>query len=449
VDSIGSETLSSPLHPLLHRVLSGRYELREVVGVGGMATVFRAWDRSLQREIAVKALHPQLTADDEFVERFQREARFAAQLSSHPNVVAIHDVGDDANFHYIVMELVEGCNLKEVIAAEAPLPVSHAFGLGEQIAGALDFAHGRGLVHRDIKPQNILVGPDDRVKVTDFGIAQAENVQHLTRPGVVLGTVPYLSPEQVTGGAVGPGSDLYSLGVVLYEMLTGRLPFTADTPMGVAMQHVQAEPLPLGADVPPSAAAVVLRALQKKPSERFASAAELREALRQADLAAGGATTVYHPLEKKTSVLAEPTEPGGHSRLRRASLLAPLLLLLAVGALGAWRLHDAGSNTHGAPARTAVPGRVTQPARTPALQHPSQPGRTPAARASPPARVANPPTATARQAPLPTAPPTAGPALLPPPPVHGHHRKQEEHGNSGKGKGKEEGDGKGKGNKSG
>ena len=290
-------------HQLLGRVLSDRYEIRAVVGTGGMATVFRGWDRRLDRDIAVKVLHPHFAADREFVERFHREARFAAQLSSHPNIVTIHDVGNDGEIHYIVMELVDGSNLKSLIAAGAPFPVGRAFPIGEQIAAALAFAHERGLVHRDIKPQNILVERDGHTKVADFGIARAVYSEQMTRPGVVLGTVEYLSPEQARGKPAQPSSDLYSLGVVLYEMLTGHLPFTADTSMGVAMQHVHDQPPPLGEAIPPAAAALVLRALSKDPSDRYQSASELEQALRQGKQLESEEITAYSPLAQDTTDL--------------------------------------------------------------------------------------------------------------------------------------------------
>ncbi|HCG02999.1 MAG TPA: serine/threonine-protein kinase, partial [Chloroflexi bacterium] len=209
------------------------------------------------------------------MQRFTQEAEFAASLGSHPNIVAIYDVGEDGPIHYMVMELVEGRNLKEMIRERAPFSVAEGFAIGSQVASALAFAHGRGLVHRDVKPQNIMVTNDGVAKVTDFGIARSLSTIQLTRTGMVMGTVHYFSPEQAQGKPVTPSSDIYALGVILYEMLTGHLPFDAETPIGVAMQHLHSEPpspWDYNPELPARAVGVVMRALEKDPERRYRDA---------------------------------------------------------------------------------------------------------------------------------------------------------------------------------
>jgi serine/threonine protein kinase len=321
------DTLIEPLDSMLRRTIDVRYEVREIVGSGGMATVYRARDRRLDRQVAIKVLHSRFAADRELVTRFHREARFAAGLSAHPNIVSIYDVGDVDDIHYIVMELVEGQTLKELIGRHGPLPVARAFGIGQQLASALDFAHRQVLVHRDIKPQNILITENDQVKVTDFGIARGQESTQITRAGMLLGSAAYLSPEQALGKPVGASSDIYSAGVVLYEMLTSRLPFTADSAVGLAMQHVRADPPPPSAFNPAISAgddAVVLRALGKTLKERYRSAAQLREALLAA-LAGYDGTTLHRPLTEPVSA-----SPPRRRRLPRGTALVPAALVVGL-----------------------------------------------------------------------------------------------------------------------
>lgn len=265
-----------------------------------MATVYRALDTRLGRTVAIKILAPEYARDHPFVERFQQEAEFAASLGAHPNIVAIYDVGEDDTLRYIVMELIEGRNLKELIRGRAPFPVSEAFSIGGQVASALDFAHQRGLVHRDVKPQNIVVTPGGVAKVTDFGIARSVAASQMTRTGMVIGTVHYFSPEQAQGKPAGPASDIYSLGIILYEMLTGHLPFDAENAIGVAMQHIHSEPPPpwdYNPQLPARAVATVMRALEKDPARRYRDAGELASALAAPDLAgATGGTTTINPI---------------------------------------------------------------------------------------------------------------------------------------------------------
>src|SRR5579859_1275013 len=249
-----------------------------------MATVWEAQDGLLDRHVAIKLLHPQYADDPEFLERFRREARAAARLS-HPNIVAIYDVGEDAETRtpFIVMELVEGDNLKERIQRSAPLADDMIRSLGAALAATLEYAHRRGIIHRDVKPQNVLLGEDDRARLTDFGIAQAIASKGLTRTGAVMGSVHYLAPEVVRGRPATPLSDLYSLGAVLYEMATGRVPFEADTDLAIALAHVEETPVAararnplLGADLE----RIIMRSLAKSPDERFSSGGELAAALR-------------------------------------------------------------------------------------------------------------------------------------------------------------------------
>lgn len=246
-----------------------------------MAVVYEGEDLLLGRRVAVKVLREQFASDPGFLARFQREARAAASLS-HPNVVAVYDVGSDAGTQYIVMELVHGRTLKEIIQAEAPIGAARIIELGRQICEALDYAHQHQIVHRDVKPHNILVTQDGRAKIADFGIAVALGASSLTQSGYVVGSAQYISPEQARGEASTAYSDLYSTGVVLYEMATGRLPFEGETSVVVALKQIQEEPVPprrLNPRIPESLQAVILRTMAKEPSERFESGAAMGEAL--------------------------------------------------------------------------------------------------------------------------------------------------------------------------
>src|SRR5665647_662577 len=228
---------------MIGRVLNNRYRLISLLGEGGMAVVYEASDLLLDRKVAVKLLRQQFATDPAFLARFQREAKAAAGLS-HPNVVAIYDVGTDADVQYIVMEMVEGRTLKEIIEAEAPLSTARIVDIGRQICEGLEYAHQHRIVHRDVKPQNILVTRDGRAKIADFGIAVALGASSLTEAGFVVGSAHYFSPEQAQGDPTTAYSDIYSTGVVLYEMATGRLPFQGETSVTVAMKQVQEQPVP-------------------------------------------------------------------------------------------------------------------------------------------------------------------------------------------------------------
>ena len=324
-----------------NNLFNGRYELLRPLGQGGMAKVYLAHDGLLGRDVALKVLREQYAEDEGFVERFEREARNAAALS-HPNVVQIHDRGCSEDGHYyIVMEYVPGGTLKEHVRAEGPLGFEKAAGLAAQIAGALGAAHERGVVHRDVKQQNVLLAEGGRAKVADFGIALAASAASISRSSLILGTPNYMSPEQAQGEPVGPASDLYSLGVVLYEMLTGRVPFQAETPLAVAMKHVnETAPSPREAnpDVPEALDAITLRLLSKDPKDRHASAEDLIEDLRRV---AAGATPVVvgtaATVQGDAPPLPFPTAVGPRKRRKAPLLLSSVAVVLGILG-GGWYL---------------------------------------------------------------------------------------------------------------
>lgn len=311
---------------MIGTVLSNRYRLDTLIGEGGMALVYKAECSLLQRPVAVKILRPQFATDVEFVERFRREAQAAARLS-HPNVVNVYDVGQDHGLNYIVMEYVSGENLKDLIKKEAPFTAARTLNIARQICEALQHAHQNNLIHRDIKPHNILITPDGRVKVTDFGIARAASASTLTQSGSVLGSVQYFSPEQAKGAPAGVASDLYSLGCVIYEMLTGTVPFKGESPIAIALKHLQEQPPPLHELRPglsPAIEALVARSLAKDPSLRFPSAsAMLREI--QAAQGQGEAGIGQQDIDLPTQVI--PALAGAKPRDRR-----PLWVLLGLTA---------------------------------------------------------------------------------------------------------------------
>ncbi|GGA21882.1 Stk1 family PASTA domain-containing Ser/Thr kinase [Paenibacillus physcomitrellae] len=257
--------------------IGGRYQILERIGGGGMALVYKAQDLLLNRHVAIKVLRQQFVNDEEFIRRFRREAQSAASLS-HPNVVSIYDVGEEDEVHYIVMEYVEGQNLNEIIKERAPLQVDEAIRIAAQICDALDHAHQNQIIHRDIKPHNILIGRNGRVKVTDFGIARAVTSATITQTGSVMGSVHYFSPEHAKGVAAGEKSDLYSLGIVLYQMLTGKLPFHGESPISVALKHLQEdfeEPRLVNPMIPQSVENIICKSMRKNPGERYNSAQEM------------------------------------------------------------------------------------------------------------------------------------------------------------------------------
>jgi eukaryotic-like serine/threonine-protein kinase len=289
---------------LLNTLFDGRYRIVRKLGTGGMANVYLAEDEVLGRRVAIKILDDRHAGDDQFVERFRREAKNAASLS-HPNIVSIYDRGEAEGTYYIAMEYLDGRSLKELIVARGPAPVNVAIDYARQILAALRFAHRHGIVHRDIKPHNVLVDAEGRLKVTDFGIARAGTSQ-MTEAGSIIGTAQYLSPEQAKGAPVDQTSDLYSVGVVLYELLTGVVPFSGDTPVEIAMKHLSSAPEPPSekrAEIPRDLDLVVLRALAKDPADRYQSAEEMDVDLTRV---ARGAAVSPETEEAATAIIARP-----------------------------------------------------------------------------------------------------------------------------------------------
>ena len=266
------------------KLLGNRYEMVEKIGNGGMSTVYKAIDKVLKRNVAVKILRDEFTTDEEFIKRFEAEAQSAARLT-HANIVSIYDVGVEGNLHYIVMELIQGKTLKEIIIKErGPLPWKWSVNVAIQIASALDMAHKNNIIHRDIKPHNIIITEDGIAKVTDFGIAKAVSNSTITAFGTTIGSVHYFSPEHARGGFTDAKSDLYSLGVVMYEMVTGRVPFDADTPVSVALKHMQEEPeepIEINPHVPVAINKIIMKALQKDTTLRYQSASEMLSDLKK------------------------------------------------------------------------------------------------------------------------------------------------------------------------
>ena len=332
---------------MVERVLDGRYAIEVLVGSGGMADVYRAKDRLLERTVAVKILHRQYENDTEFIGRFQREAKAAARIT-HPNIVNVFDVGVAEGRHYIVMEYVPGRTLKERIKEEGPVPAAQALEIARQIAGALAQAHANNLVHCDIKPHNILVMPDGNVKVADFGIARAVTESTMTYNDNIMGSVHYFSPEQARGTIITPKSDVYSLGVVLYEMLTGRIPFDGNTAVSIARKHLEEEPQPIRSivpNIPPVVEALVTRMMAKEPALRPDSRLLVQDITRTEQMMHGDtaamptfdpdATRVLSPVEaQEIGAIIETEEEAGEVveksffRTKKFKLVLVLILML-------------------------------------------------------------------------------------------------------------------------
>src|SRR5579859_680872 len=261
-----------------------RYQLQDPIGRGGMATIYRGQDLRMDRVVAIKVLREVYSTDQKFVTRFQREAKAASSLQ-HPSIVQVYDYGQTDGNYFIVMELIEGTDLRRYLRSRGVLAVDRAIIIAHDVALGLGAAHRRGIVHRDVKPQNVLVGRDGSIKLTDFGIASVYkdiNAERLTTTGMTLGTVQYYAPEQAQGEIVSPAADVYALGIVMYEMLTGRPPFDGDTPVAVAMQHIQDAPQPpseLNPNIPQGLEALILRCLEKQPEKRYRDGAELAATL--------------------------------------------------------------------------------------------------------------------------------------------------------------------------
>jgi eukaryotic-like serine/threonine-protein kinase len=379
------------------RVLAGRYELGEVIGRGGMSTVYRARDLSLDRVVAVKvAMDPLLERDPVYAARFKREARAAAAIS-HPSAVTVFDAGSDGPTRYIVMECVEARNLAEILREEKPLEPARAARIAEQIADALAAAHAAQIVHRDIKPGNVMVASGDRVKVLDFGIARTPDAVTLTQTASVLGTAPYMSPEQAMGQPADARSDIYSLGCVLYEMLTGKPPFMADVAAAVLHQHVRVparSPRELNPAVPPALDALVLQMLAKDPGDRPQTAGEVRDRLANFETdtqtqptaatevlaAAAAAVPQMATVPQAATPAPDPTAPTRAIPPRRSPSRAPWVLLgaialLLLGAAVAYALASGGSSNSGSSgsAPAAPPRSSSHPTTSSSSQSASTP----------------------------------------------------------------------------
>lgn len=332
-------------------VLGERYELLEKTGEGGMALVYKARDRVLGRVVAVKILKPEFSKDINFVEKFKTEAQAAAKLS-HPNIVNIYDVGQDGDIHYIVLEFVEGYTLKELIDKEAPLDIKKAVDIAIMVCDGIHHAHERGIIHKDIKPHNILITSAGLVKVADFGIAQAVSKKTITFGGNILGSVQYISPEQAKGEPVSRRTDIYSLGCVLYEMLTGRVPFDAESPITVALKHIHDEPLfpeEISNILPLPLQQVVLKAMAKVPAYRFATAEEMRNALISFGQGRIGGYSI-NKVNESTIIMPPISDEGMEYNLNKKRKMRPqalVLILAAVIGLLAGIFYVLGDNLFG------------------------------------------------------------------------------------------------------
>jgi beta-lactam-binding protein with PASTA domain/predicted Ser/Thr protein kinase len=370
---------------MIDTLFDGRYHIVRKLGSGGMATVYLAEDQELGRRVAIKILNERHANDDQFVERFRREAKNAAGLS-HPNIVSIYDRGEAEGTYYIAMEHLDGRNLKELIAARGPAPVHIVVEVGRQVLAALAHAHKNGIVHRDIKPHNVMVDGDRRVKVTDFGIARA-GASQMTEAGSIVGTAQYLSPEQARGSQVDPRSDLYSVGVVLYELLTGKVPFTGDSPVEIAMRHLSDTPPPpseVKEGVPHELDLVVMRALAKDPETRYQSAEEMNADLERVARGLGvsseteeAATQIIAGVNAMptqisrvpTAVRATPAYPAepvyyDYEEERRRRPVWPWIVafLLVIGAVvGGWYVYNQIQEELAAREPVAVPLLEGQP----------------------------------------------------------------------------------------
>ena len=351
----------------MSKIFGGRYEVLERIGAGGMAIVYKAKDLLLNRVVTIKVLREQFVTDEDFIRRFRREAQSAASLS-HPNIVSVYDVGKEEDTEYIVMEYVEGRNLKEIIREFAPLSTDQTINLARQITGAIQNAHEHHIIHRDIKPHNILVTAEGHAKVTDFGIARAVSSATVTHTGDIIGSVHYLSPEQAKGLQSNEQSDIYSLGIVLYELLTGKVPYDGETPIAIALKHLQEQavlPSKLNPKIEKELEAVVMRAIAKSPEQRYLSAKDLLEDLNhiqagrpitrleipvaydsEATQTHKGMVEILAPIKVRDSVEKDPPPTNLKNKKRRKWIVGGLLLLLLLGiGMAFWAYVAKGSTT--------------------------------------------------------------------------------------------------------
>jgi serine/threonine-protein kinase len=333
---------------MVGKILNSRYELEQLIGTGGMADVYRARDNLLGRTVAVKILHPQYAKDEVFIARFRQEAQAAANLNQ-PNIVNVYDWGIENSIYYLVMEYVEGRDLKDIIQQGGPLLPERAVEIAMSICLALEAAHAYGIVHRDIKPHNVIVTYDNQIKVMDFGIARVAGGSAMTQTGTIMGTAQYISPEQAQGRPADPRSDLYSLGVVIYEMLTGKVPFDGENPVSIAYKHVREDPLPpsmINPDISPGLEAVVMKALAKNPENRYQTAMEMYSDLERCLEGAPVYATPVLPRDE-AAVGATRAFPAVAARPKRSLLwlwitLIALVVLAGIG-IGIWALvHGSG-----------------------------------------------------------------------------------------------------------
>ena len=413
---------------LLGTTLSGRYRLEARIGAGGMSTVYRALDETLQRQVAIKLMNREVASDSDQLERFRREARAVAQLS-HPHVVGVIDAGEDESRPYIVFEYVEGETLKDRIRRQGRLPINEAVAYAIEIARALGAAHARHIVHRDVKPQNVLIDEEGSAKVTDFGIARTLDEEGLTADGRVLGTTDYVSPEQALGQRVTGQSDLYSLGVVLYEMLTGEVPFKGENQVAVAMKHVRQQMPDVQAkrpEVSAALAAVVDTATAKRQEDRYANDAEfiadLEDALAIETARAGSATGEVTSVLRTLPSSAQRRVPF-RVRHPATALLLALIVVAILGGGAVWltsRTHHGTGPPPQPPPRASSSPRCTSARRAPtatthsatprtSIPTPAWPSTTRRARSGAPRRT------TATRSRRPESASTSTPAPAPPP----------------------------------
>ncbi|MDI6816404.1 MAG: Stk1 family PASTA domain-containing Ser/Thr kinase [Actinomycetota bacterium] len=339
------------------QVFNDRYQIIAKIGSGGMADVYKAMDSVLERPVAIKVLHRHFAEDEDFVTRFRREAQAAANLN-HPNIVSIYDWGSQNSTYFIVMELLEGESLKQHIQSKGVLEPREAMEITKKVLSALSFAHRNDIIHRDIKPHNIIITKDDEVKVTDFGIARA-GVSTMTQTGTILGTAHYLSPEQARGHEVGVTSDLYSAGVVLYEMVTGRIPFDGENPVAIALKHVHEAPVrpnEINPKVTPALQTIILKAMAKNPESRYQSAAEMRNDIMR--LMEGMPIVAVPPDEQETLIMApahgsrndvtaqrqapRPIPAPPKAKPNWPAIIIAIVLVLTASAIGGWFLVSSG-----------------------------------------------------------------------------------------------------------